>query len=169
MNTAVLQAAQGLEELVSGVWAELESVDERAARFRPYPGAWSAQEILGHLIDSASNNHQRFVRLALIPDLVFPGYQPDNEAWVRVQRYNELPWSLVLDLWRAFNLHLSGLMRGLDPDCRDHLWVDGAVRLEELMVDYVRHQALHVAELRERLAAGKAAVPADDNKESYRV
>ena len=51
----------------------LEQMSEEATRKRPQPGKWCPREIIGHLIDSASNNHQRFVRALFQDDLVFPG------------------------------------------------------------------------------------------------
>lgn len=75
---------------------------------RPRPGAWSPVEILGHLVDSASNNHQRFVRAQLSEDLVFVGYEQD--AWVRVQEYHAYPWTELITLWKSYNLHLAWVM-----------------------------------------------------------
>ena len=86
--------------------------DDDAAR-RPAPGKWSAKEIIGHLVDSASNNHQRFVRARWQEDLVFAGYE--QEAWVEAQRYRDAPWVELLDLWRAYNLHLARVMAAV-PD-----------------------------------------------------
>jgi hypothetical protein len=78
------------------------------------PGKWSKKEIVGHLIDSAANNHGRFVRAQLQEDLVFPGY--DQDAWVRVQRYRDRPWSDLVALWRAYNRHIACVMESADPD-----------------------------------------------------
>ena len=36
-------------------------VDEALSAERPQPGAWCAREIIGHLIDSACNNHRRWI------------------------------------------------------------------------------------------------------------
>jgi hypothetical protein len=41
---------------------------------------WTRKQLLGHLIDSASNNYQRFVRLQQGNLVGFPGY--DQEFWV---------------------------------------------------------------------------------------
>ena len=65
---------------------------------------WSRRQILGHLIDSAANNHQRFVRAQFTDDLLFPGY--DADEWVGAQKYNDQPWPDLIDLWRAYNMHL---------------------------------------------------------------
>ena len=68
------------------------------------PDQWSIKEVLGHLIDSAANNHQRFVRAQFTDDLVFPGYE--QEKWVIAQRYNQESWSDMIQLWSSYNLHL---------------------------------------------------------------
>ena len=87
--------------------------DSDAGRPRT-PGKWSPKEIIGHLIDSAANNHARFVRAQATDDLVFEGY--DQEAWVRVQRYNERRWLDLVQLWHAYNQHLADVMERADPD-----------------------------------------------------
>ena len=87
--------------------------DADASRPRA-PGKWSAKEIIGHLIDSAANNHARFVRGQAMDDLLFEGY--DQNAWVRVQRYNECSWIDLIQLWHAYNGHLADPMERADPD-----------------------------------------------------
>ena len=82
----------------------LRVADDRAA-VAPRPGKWSAKQIIGHLIDSASNNHQRFVRTRFTDELVFPGYEQDD--WVGAQDYAHADWRSLVTLWREFNLHLA--------------------------------------------------------------
>ena len=81
----------------------------RAAR--PMGGGWSAQQILGHLIDSAANNHQRFVRAQFTDHLDFPGYE--QEQWVLAQHYEAEAWPRLLDLWLAYNHHLAHVVAGI--------------------------------------------------------
>lgn len=76
---------------------------EQSAR-KSSPDKWSIKEVLGHLIDSAANNHQRFVRAQFTDDLVFPGYEQEN--WVNAQKYNDEAWSDMVQLWSSYNLHL---------------------------------------------------------------
>jgi hypothetical protein len=76
-----------------------------ASRDRPEDGGWSPQEIIGHLIDSASNNHQRFVRAQFQGPLIFPGYAQDD--WVRAGAYASAPWEELVQLWRTFNLQIA--------------------------------------------------------------
>ena len=86
----------------------LQRMTEEQARRSPKPGKWSPSEIIGHLIDSASNNHQRFVRAQFQDDLVFPGYEQD--AWVDTQKYRDAPWHEIVTLWRHVNLHIARVM-----------------------------------------------------------
>jgi len=120
---------------------------------------WSAKQIIGHLIDSAANNHARFVLAQTKDDLVFPGY--DQEAWVRVNHYQERPWNHLVDLWRAYNLHLHHLMEHAAPEkmntpCRLHNLQEIAfktvpqsepVTLEYLMQDYFDHLKHHLGQI----------------------
>ncbi len=69
----------------------LQAIDETKSARRPAPGKWSPKEIIGHLIDSASNNHQRFVRAQFQDHLIFPGY--NQEAWVEAQDYQNSQWT----------------------------------------------------------------------------
>jgi hypothetical protein len=136
----------------------LDIGDERSAR-RPAPGKWSPREIVGHLVDSASNNHQRFVRAQSQADLVFLGYEQD--AWVAAQRYQEAPWRELVTLWAHFNRHLARVMAAVPPDVRDrphrrHNLHQMAFRpvpehepatLDYFMRDYVEHLKHHVRQI----------------------
>jgi hypothetical protein len=120
---------------------------------------WSAKEILGHLIDSASNNHQRFVRAQFTEGLVFPGYE--QELWVRTQRYADEPWPLLVNLWKYYNLHLAHVMEHVPEAVRrasrdEHNlhqigWVtigeSEPATLEYLMLDYVGHLKHHLRQI----------------------
>lgn len=96
---------------------ELSRLTDGEASRRPAPGKWSRKEIVGHLVDSASNNHQRFVRARFQTEFVFPGY--DQDAWVAAQHWNEADWRELVELWRAFNLQLARLMLATPPVIRD--------------------------------------------------
>ncbi len=78
--------------------------------------AWVRKEILGHLIDSAVNNHQRFVRAQIASPLVGPGY--DQEAWVSLHRYRERPWADLVVLWAALNGHLAAVIEAVPAEKR---------------------------------------------------
>jgi DinB superfamily len=120
-------------------FSEAES-DQRPSRER-----WTKKEALGHLIDSASNNHQRFVRGQLAAGQDFPGYE--QEPWVRIQNYQGAQWNDLIDLWRAYNTHLLHVVSCMSEEgeratCR----VKGGneMTLAALFVDYVDHLEHHL-------------------------
>src|SRR5215468_10949110 len=82
----------------------LAGFSEAESEQRPAPERWTRKEVLGHLIDSASNNHQRLVRGQLTSGQDFPGYE--QEPWVRIQGYQAARWNDLIALWREYNTHL---------------------------------------------------------------
>src|SRR5690348_5974905 len=87
----------------------LHDIGNADATFRPALNKWSKKEILAHLIDSASNNHQRFVRAASQGSLEFPGY--DQEKLIALQNPNGASWELVIELWSAYNRYLAHILQ----------------------------------------------------------
>src|SRR5690242_16510389 len=108
--------ASELRRAVDEATPRLMELSDAQAKRRPRPGKWSPAEIIGHLIDSASNNHQRFVRARFQDDLVFPGY--DQDAWVAAQQYAAAPWDDLVSLWAGFNRHLARVMAATPEDVR---------------------------------------------------
>ena len=120
---------------------------------------WSRKQILGHLIDSAANNHQRFVGAQFADHLVFAGY--DQEQWVSAQRYNDEPWPDLIELWRAYNLHLLHVVAAipqpvltqarakhtLDQIAFKTVAPDSPATLEYLIRDYVDHLKHHLDQI----------------------
>ena len=110
--------------------------------------AWTRLEILGHLIDSAANNHQRFVRAAAEGSLTWPGY--DQEAMVRVQQFGSAEPALLITLWESFNLYLARLADVTPPErlsapCT--IGGDASVTLEFLITDYAVHMRHHLRQI----------------------
>ena len=75
---------------------------------------WSKREVLGHLIDSANNNHQRFVSAQIKEDLVFETY--NQEYWVHCQGYQKEEWENIINLWFFYNLHMAQLINQISDD-----------------------------------------------------
>jgi hypothetical protein len=147
--------ASDIEITVNEAYQRLISLSKETIEVRPNPGDWSVKDIVGHLIDSASNNHQRFVRLQVADGLILPDYSQDNDIWVSIQSYQEAPWDELLALWRYFNLHLARVIRGVNEECIDHIWVvdeDTSITLGELMIDYLRHLKDHMRQIMELIA-----------------
>ncbi len=133
------------------------SADE--ARAPVAPGKWSPQEIIGHLVDSASNNHGRFVRAHLHDDLVFPGY--DQDAWVRIQNYVSADWFALVALWRGYNHHIAHVIEHIEDDAATRprashnldeiAWKavpkSEPATLEYFVRDYVDHLKHHLAQI----------------------
>ncbi len=148
-----------LRDAIEKATPMLEKMGDEATRRRPGPTKWSPREIIGHLIDSASNNHQRFVRAQFQEDLVFPGYAQDS--WVAVQHYQDAPWGDLLALWTSFNLHIARVMETVPDDQRlrrrprhnlDELaWRpvprEQPATLDYFMADYVAHLKHHLAQI----------------------
>jgi hypothetical protein len=106
---------------------------------------WTRKQILGHLIDSATNNHQRFVRLQQGDLVGFPGYE--QEAWVKAGNYSRNTWKNLVELWSQYNRQLAIVIETIDPGCKDNKWVDKDVSLEFLIKDYERHVLHHMKQL----------------------
>ena len=139
--------------------AQLLAMSEERAAARPAPGKWSPKEIIGHLIDSASNNHGRFVRAQFKDDLVFEGYE--QEDWVRAGDYQGQAWPDLVRLWQLFNQHIAHVMATADAGSLSrprerHNLEDTAFRpvareqpatLEYFMRDYVEHLKHHLRQV----------------------
>jgi len=114
------------------------------------PGRWSRKQVIGHLIDSASNNHQRFVRAMLQPSLDFPRYDQDGN--VRVQAVQEADWGMLVSLWAAYNRYLAHVLAQipaskLQTPCRIG---DGEPEtLESIAQGYVSHLVHHLDQIME--------------------
>jgi hypothetical protein len=137
-----------LQRLVEAAEPALRQIPESDSMSPALPGGWSRKQVLGHLIDSASNNHQRFVRTMLQPSLHFPGY--DQEGNIRVQAVQEADWVLLISLWAAYNRYLAHLIEHiphsqLDMKCR--IGAREPVTLGFLASEYLTHLRHHLRQI----------------------
>jgi len=142
------ELADKLRAEVTRATDQLMALSEADAGRSRGPGRWSAKEILGHLIDSAANNHQRFVRAQLVSPLVLPDY--DQEAWVALQRYRQRPWAELVELWVALNLHLAVVMEGVPAEKLQTPCIIGDAEpepLESWMRHYLEHLKHHLQQI----------------------
>jgi hypothetical protein len=140
--------------LAQAIQRELPSLraltDERASLARA-PGKWSAKEELGHLIDSAANNHIRFVRATIGAEFRGPGYAQDD--WVRVHGYANMKWETIVDVWFQYNTLLTALVDGIPADRLEapcYIGTSPAVTLRFVIEDYILHMQHHVDQLLRR-------------------
>jgi len=148
-----------LHDVLAAAEPLLSAMPEKDSARRPAPGKWSPREIIGHLVDSASNNHQRFVRAAWQDDLVFSGYEQDR--WVALQDYQHAPWAELLTLWLTFNRHIARVMSAIPIDVRlrvhtrhnldEIAWravpANEPATLDYFMDDYVGHLEHHLRQV----------------------
>jgi hypothetical protein len=140
--------AKSLEELVDGAAHKLFDISEADSIVRPAPGKWSKKEIIGHLIDSASNNHQRFIRTQETPGLSMPFYS--QNFWVERQQYQSEPWKTLVALWTTYNTHLAHVIAQVPADGENNLVTVGdnePATLKWLAEDYVRHARNHLDQI----------------------
>ena len=105
-------------------------------------------EFFGHLLDSASNNHQRFVRAALQSSLTFPGY--DQNLLVDLQNFAEIDWNFLVDFWAAYNRFLAHVIGHL-PDAAANITCNigsnPPATLGWIAEDYVAHLKHHLNQI----------------------
>jgi hypothetical protein len=111
-------------------------------------GGWTRKQIVGHLLDSAANNRQRFVRAAIDGQYAGPGYEQD--AWVEAHGYASESWETLLRWWQAEHEILMALVDRIPEERLDAICVvgdDAPVTLRFLIEDYVHHQQHHFKQL----------------------
>jgi len=149
----------GFRQTIETAALRLGDIPEDQSHVSKTEDKWSPKEIIGHLIDSASNNHQRFVRAQLGSELVFQGYE--QAEWVKKQRYNEEPWNQLIQLWKHYNLHIAHLIsvipeqalkqsrpqHNLDRIAFETIDKEQSTTLEYFVRDYVAHLRHHLGQI----------------------
>jgi hypothetical protein len=144
----MIEIAAALRAEVDRAAAYFRTIGEADAGHSRGSGQWVKKEILGHLIDSAANNHQRFVRAQLANPFAWPGY--DQQAWVSLHRYRERPWAELVELWVALNRHLAAVIEAVPAEKLGTVCQIGdaeASPLEWWIRDYLRHLKHHLGQL----------------------
>jgi len=140
--------ARDLRESVHAALPGLLAISAADAVRPRSAGKWSAAQVIGHLIDSAANNHQRFIRAQQNQALVFPGYA--QEHWVGTQFYNDRPWPDLVEFWTTYNRHLAHVIEHIPEDRRDVSCTIGSgepVTLAFLVHDYIVHMRHHLKQV----------------------
>jgi hypothetical protein len=113
------------------------------------------KQIIGHLIDSASNNTHRIVHLQYQPSpLIYPDYANlgNNDRWIAIQNYQMEKWDDLIKLWKYSNIHIVHVIQNVNIDKVDNEWITALnknVSLKAMIIDYLRHLKLHLSEIDE--------------------
>lgn len=115
----------------------------------------TVKQILGHMIDSASNNTHRIIHLQYqASPLSFPDYANlgNNDRWIAIQNYQDEDWNNMIQLWKYSNLHIVHVIRNVSEDKLDNVWINALnqeISLRAMIIDYLRHFKLHLCEIAE--------------------
>jgi hypothetical protein len=140
-------AVQRLIYLCDTLPALLHTISRDAFTLRPGPDKWSRLEILGHLVDSAVNNHTRFIRVQFEEQ---PAISYDPDRWNEAGHYNAMSPAVLIGFWESYNRYLAGLMGRIPDAMLDRTCITGPgepVTLAFLITDYVLHLEHHLKEI----------------------
>lgn len=145
----LLETSERLLVLINEARNGFSTISDAAWNERPRADKWSKKEILGHLVDSAANNHIRFLKAQLADD-VFIGYIYEQDHFVAAQRYADENIHELIELWYAYNRHLAHVIRNIDPsklnvECR--IGTYDPVSFSFLIADYVDHHQHHLEQI----------------------
>lgn len=144
----------------------LLSLSEEQVSLRRNRQNRTVKMLVGHLVDSVSNNHQRMVRLQYAPRcghsmpntemgmLVFPDYTQDNDLWIALQDYQHEDWHTLVMLLKYYNDHICHIIRSVDEKKLNNYWIDYEgcrITLDAMIREYVNHLNLHFGQIHELL------------------
>jgi len=144
----MIELSHKLLAVVDAAEPRLRTVGEAESLVPALPGGWSRKQLMGHLIDSASNNHQRFVRAMLADTLEFPRYEQDGN--IRVQAVQEADWRLLVSLWASYNRFLAHVIARIPANKLETVCRIGPyepVTLRYLAEDYLTHLKHHLGQI----------------------
>jgi hypothetical protein len=151
MNNELKNVTQRLLKNITEIPSKFLSFDEEELKEKPAPDKWSKKEILGHLIDSAANNHHRFVK-AQFEEEPFKIISYHQNSWVAVQNYNEMDSESLIELWKNYNHHILWIISNFDESKLNTRWEmdDNKASGETiffLIKDYVYHMDHHLKQI----------------------
>lgn len=152
-RTDFIPITDGIKKVIEAEESFLRDLPVEVITLRRNKQSRTVKQILGHLIDSASNNHQRMVRLQYSKDLLFfPDYRQDNDLWIALQDYQNADWENLIQLWKFYNLHIIQVIKSVDLTKLDSFWCDfqgTKVTLKEMIEGYLDHLYLHINEIKD--------------------
>lgn len=145
----------GVLNLINEWESKLLSLDNELINTRRNSQNRTIKQIVGHMIDSASNNTHRIVHMHYQPSpLRFPNYATNgnNDRWIAIQNYQDENWTDMINLWKYSNFHILHVIKNVDSSKLDNQWHYSEERLISLkagIIDYLRHFKLHLDEIGE--------------------
>jgi hypothetical protein len=151
MKSELEKIIKRLKSNIEYVSSKFLNTPEEELRRKPAPNKWSKKELLGHLIDSAANNHHRFIKAQFLPSPMFVDGYAQND-WVRIQKYNEKDSQALLNLWIVYNEHIIFIMqntpdKNLETKLNPEDAFENADTLFLLIKDYVDHMDHHFKQI----------------------
>ena len=144
-----------IEQFVSELAPWFLSLEPDVISIRRNSQNRSIRQILGHMVDSASNNTHRVIHLQYQESPIsFPDYANfgNNDRWIAIQNYQDEDWNNLVQLWKYANLHFCHVIRQIDTSKNKQVWISALndeITLEMMVVDFPNHFKLHIAEIRE--------------------
>lgn len=154
-----MNRASTLQSILDSSIPALLKISPQVLSQKPSPDKWSKKEILGHLIDSAINNHRRFKQCLHQDHLVFDGYDQDNE--VLINDYQNRPSSDIIKLWEGMNQQLIQIIKAIPEQkmthksaqhnyhriCFNRIPENQESTIKYLISDYIDHLEHHLAQI----------------------
>ena len=153
MTDGFQQICEELTTLITEWERKLATLPERTITNRKNSQDRSIRQIVGHMVDSATNNTHRVIHMHYQKSPVsYPDYANlgNNDRWIAIQKYQEEDWGELLQLWAAVNRHMVHLIRQIDESKLEQYWISALnkkVTLREMITDYLRHFRLHLNEI----------------------
>lgn len=148
----MVKTAEEIRSIVERETGWLLSLPPEVTVARANAQGRTIRQILGHLVDSAGNNHQRIVRLQYNDPLEFPDYTQHNDLWISLQDYGSVPWEELVLLWKYYMRHIAHIISRIREDALENAWADftgATVTLRAMAEGYASHLELHLAEIHE--------------------
>jgi len=113
-------------------------------------GKWSNKEIIGHLIDSAHVNLQRFIRCTYEDGFKLIYHQ---DEWVKAQHYKAADVTELLLLWKLVNRHIAHVLTNYPPGrlnatCNNSREGITLRTVDFLANDYLAHMQHHLNQMK---------------------
>jgi hypothetical protein len=153
MNPDFEQISADLTELIERWEIKLALQPQETVGWRRNNQGRTIRQIVGHMVDSATNNAHRIIHMHYQPSpLNYPDYANlgHNDLWIAIQNYQEEDWEELVKLWAAVNRHMVHLIRQVDASKLDACWISALkekITMREMITDFPRHFKLHINEI----------------------